>query len=167
MRGFSLDRSPLARLACALLWPALLWACGSGDREALADARQELANAAYLDAVAAADTGLERTRDARTSWGLELVKLEAHARAGNSEQTKGQLAKLARLYPDRIPPTQYSATAGQLRSAGQGPAAIEVLDMGLKRHPGNPALERLIGEAGASDLDSAELEMLRSLGYID
>ncbi len=107
-------------LACG--WPiaALLAACAPGDHQLLADARGALASAAYADAVAAADAGLARSTDPRVSWGFELVKLEAHARAGEADPAVEQLAKLARLHPDRIPPTQYSATADMLRTAGQG-----------------------------------------------
>ncbi len=151
-------------LACG--WLVLLAACAPSDHELLADARSALAGSAYADAVAAADSGLARGADPRVAWGLELVKLEAHARAGEAEPTVEQLAKLTRLHPDRIPPTQYSATADQLRTAGQGSAAIQVLDMGLKRFPENATLARLIGDAGSGDVDPAEIEMLKSLGYL-
>jgi hypothetical protein len=66
-----------------------------------------------------------------------------------------------------MPATQYSATADQLQSAEQGTAAIEVLDMGLQHYPGNPAIERLIGASQSGDVDPAELEMLKTLGYIE
>ena len=82
-------------------------------------------------------------------------------------KTKGQLKKLVDLYPDRIPATQYSATAYQLQSAGQGAVAIEVLDMAMQHYPGNPVIERLIGASRSGDVDPAELEMLRTLGYIE
>jgi hypothetical protein len=143
--------------ACALALGAGLAGCGRSDLERLADARQELADAAWADAVASA----------RASWGLELVKLEALARAGEADGALEQLGRISRLYPERVPPTQFSATAWQLRAAGQGPAAIQVLDMGLDRFPEDAALRRLIEDAGSSDVDPAELEMLKSLGYID
>ena len=47
-------------------------------------------------------------------------------------------------------------------------ALIQVLDLGLKRFPGDATLERLIEEAKtAPDAGSDELEMLRSLGYVE
>jgi hypothetical protein len=153
--------------ACALALGAGLAGCGRSDLERLADARQELADAAWADAVASADAGLRTASDARASWGLELVKLEALARAGEADGALEQLGRISRLYPERVPPTQFSATAWQLRAAGQGPAAIQVLDMGLDRFPEDAALRRLIEDAGSSDVDPAELEMLKSLGYID
>ena len=167
MRAFPTDRGGVVGLACVLLALLSLNGCGPSEQQALADARQELADAAYAEAVAVAESGLRVASDARTSWGLELVKLEALARVGNAEETLEQLARLSRLHPDRVPPTQYSATASQLRSAGQGPAAIEALDMGIKRYPSDAALAQLITSAGSSDVDPAELEMLKSLGYID
>jgi hypothetical protein len=155
------------RLLSAFLLAAALCGCGKTTHEYLADARQELADAAYPEAIAAADAGLRETPGAMTRWGLELVKLEAHARAGQGEETKGQLEKIVGLYPDRVPATQYSATADQLQSVGQGAVAIEVLDMGMQHYPANPTLERLIGASRSGDVDSAELEMLRTLGYIE
>jgi len=155
------------RLLSAFLLAAALCGCGNTAHEHLADARQDLADAAYPEAIAAADAGLRETPGAKARWGLELVKLEAHARAGQGEETKGQLEKLVGLFPDRVPATQYSATADQLRSVGQGAVAIEVLDMGVQHYPGNPTLERLIGASQSGDSDSAELEMLRTLGYIE
>jgi hypothetical protein len=155
------------RRICALLLAAALCGCGKPAYEHLADARRELAEAAYPEAIAAADAGLRETPGAETLWGLELVKLEAHARAGHGEEAKGQLARLADLHPDRVPATQYSATAYQLQSAGQRTAAIEVLDMGHQRYPGNLAIERLIGASESGDVEPAELEMLKTLGYIE
>lgn len=160
-------RQQVMNLACALVLAVAVCGCARSGRQALADARQELADAAYADAVAAADDGLRTSDDPVVTWGLELVKLEGHARAGHTEETKQQLARLERLYPGRIPPTEYSATADQLRLAGQGPAAIEVLDMGLQRYPGDAMIERLIAAAGSGEVGSDELQMLRSLGYID
>jgi len=155
------------RSICVFLLAAALCGCGKTADEHLADARRALADAAYPEAIAAADAGLRETPGAKTLWGLELLKLEAQARAGQGEAARDQLAKLVELYPDRIPVTQYSATAYQLQSAGQGAAAIEVLDMGAQRHPGNPAIERLIAASRSGDVAPAELEMLKTLGYIE
>ena len=65
--------------------------------------------------------------------------------------------------PEEIRLVPYKVVEGN-----EGAAAIEVLDMGLKRHPNDRVLERLIGAASApGDSDPAELEMLRTLGYIE
>jgi hypothetical protein len=143
-------------------------ACSESPRESLDQARQALAESRYPEAVAAADAGLAGGPDEVTTWGLELVKLEALAREGRGEDTAAQLPELAGSRPEHVPATQYSATADQLRAAGQGAAAILVLDLGLKRFPEDEALAGLIEEAKAAPPEgSDELKMLRSLGYVE
>ena len=147
---------------------ALLWVgCGKPGAEYLVDARSELADSAYDDAIAAAEDGLSAGGEATTVWGLELVLLEAHARSGHGSETKELLTRLGSDHPDRVPPTEYTATAHQLKTAGDGPTAIEVLDLGAKRYPDNPIIAKMIGDAGAAGSDPEELKMLRSLGYIE
>jgi hypothetical protein len=159
--------SRLMRVLCVLVVAALLCGCGKSSSEHLADARQAVSDAAYDDAIAAAEAGLQGSPNAATKWGLELVRLESYARSGLADQTAAHVEKLAGLYPDQMPPSQYAATAGQLKSAGEGPASIQVLDLAMKRYPGDPLIERLIGASKNSDAGSAELQMLRSLGYIE
>lgn len=153
----------LLAIAAALAWAG----CGKPASEHLVDARSDLADSAYGDAIAAAQDGLAAGGEATTVWGLELVLLEAHARAGHGQQTAALLTRLAVDHPDRIPPTEYTATAHQLKTAGEGPTAIEVLDLGAKRYPDNPMIAKMIGDSAAAGSDPAELEMLRSLGYIE
>jgi len=156
------------RLFCLSALAALLVACSESPRESLDAARQALAGSRYGDAVEAADAGLGASPDDLTRWGLELVKLEALAREGLGEETLAQLEKLAGSHPEQVSAGQYSATAGQLRAAGQGPAAIRVLDLGLKRFPEDATLLDLIEQAKAAPAPgSDELEMLRSLGYVE
>ena len=142
-------------------------ACGKSSQDHLADARKDLAGSAYADAIASADAGLEGAPDAVTSWGLELVKLEALARSGQGEATRAQLEKLAAENPDRVSAADYSGTAQLLRAAGQKSEAIQVLDMGSKRFPDDPVISQMIAESVEKGVDPAELEMLKSLGYID
>src|SRR5262249_49416630 len=118
----------------------------------------------------AADAGLARSPDAVTSWGLEVVKLESLARSGQGEATLAQLQRLTGAWPDNMMADQFAATADQLRAAGQGAAAIQALDQGLKRFPQDPALLAQIEQAkkkAGSEPDSAEVERLRTLGYIN
>jgi hypothetical protein len=151
-----------------LVMALALGACAETPRESLDEARQALAESRYADAIAAADAGLAGDADAVTAWGLELVMLEALARDGRGDDALAQLEELAALRPEHVSPTQYSATADQLRSAGQGGAAIQVLDAGLGRFPEDPMLLGLIEEAKAAPAPgSEELQMLRSLGYVD
>ena len=145
----------------------VLCACAKGAREHLDEARQALASGEFAKAVAAAEAGLGGSRDEVTTWGLELVVLEAQARAGNAPEARAQLQKLAAAHPKRISATDYSSTAQLLQVAGQKPGAIEVLDLGVKRFPDDAVLAKMIENSLASGDDPAELEMLRSLGYIE
>jgi tetratricopeptide (TPR) repeat protein len=155
------------RIACLLLPALLVLGCGGSAYDHLAEARRGLADAAYDDALAAAEAGLAAGPDEATAWGLELIKLEALAREGLGEAAQAQLGALAAAHPDRVPVTQYSATAYQLRAAGARPEAIQVLDAGIKRFPDDAMLVRLIGAADSAGMQSAELDMLRSLGYVE
>jgi len=146
---------------------AVLCACEKSSHDQLLEARSSLASASYAAAIAAAEAGLEASPSKVDAWGLELVKLEAYARSGNGDSAKQQLVKLAGLYPKQLTSTDYSTTAQQLQTADRGPAAIEVLDLGKKRYPSDALIERMIAEAGSEESSPAELEMLRSLGYID
>lgn len=166
MIGHRAGRKSVVRGAATLLAAAAL-ACGGDPVSRLAEARGHLADADYAEARAAAEAGLAGDPDPRTAWGLELVLLEAQARAGRGEQATALLGALAERHPERVPPSQYAATASQLRSAGDGAAAIQALDLGLRLHPGDALIERLIGDAQSGDVDPAELEMLRTLGYVE
>ncbi len=162
-----------AKLLGSLAVIASLCSCEMSRQDHLVEARAALADAAYDEALAAAEAGLraavaesQEALDDATSWGLELAKLEAHARAGHGEEAKGQLTELARRHPNRVVASEYFATAQQLRGAGAGTAAIEVLDMGAILFPYEPVIGRMIEEASTGG-DPAELELLRSLGYVE
>ncbi len=162
-----------AKVLGSLAVIASLCSCEISRQDHLIEARTALADAAYDEALAAAEAGLraaaagsQEALDDATSWGLQLAKLEAHARAGHGEEAKEQLTELARLHPNRVVASEYFATAQQLREAGAGTAAIEVLDMGAILFPYEPVIGRMIEEASAGG-DPAELELLRALGYID
>jgi predicted Zn-dependent protease len=157
----------LFKLAGMLLLALAMCACEKGASEHLDEARQALATSEFAEAVVIAEAGLGGSPDEVTTWGLELVLLEAQARAGNAAEAKAQLQKLATAHPKRISATDYSSTAQLLQLADQKPAAIEVLDMGAKRFPDDAVLTKMIRDSLASGDDPAELEMLRSLGYIE
>jgi len=152
---------------CLLLALLLGLGCSPTAHDYLADARQGLSDASYDDAIAAADASLAAGPDEQTEWGLEMVKLEALARAGYGDEATSQLSTLENTWPDRVPATQYAATSGQLRAAGKGPEAIQIIDYGLQRFPNDPTLTRLLGLGDQEGLGSAELDMLRSLGYVE
>ena len=155
------------KLAAALVLAATLCACEKDAREHLAEARQALATGEFAEAIVVAEAGLAGSPDEVTTWGLELVMLEAQARAGNAAEAKAQLQKLAAAHPKRITATEYSSTAQLLQVADQKAGAIEVLDMGAKRFPDDAVLAKMIQDSVESGNDPAELEMLKSLGYIE
>jgi hypothetical protein len=156
-----------ARIGSSLAFLALAIGCGSSPAERLQEARQALAETRYSEVVSAADAGLAAAPEGAVAWGLELAKLEALARSGDGDGAMALLDRLATEFPDRVPPTQFCATADQLRSAGNGPAAIQVLDLGAKKHPGDAVIAKLIGDSKSANVDPEELQMLRSLGYVE
>jgi tetratricopeptide (TPR) repeat protein len=156
------------RIWGAVVAGLVLAACADSARDALEQARKALAETHYSEAIAAADAGLARNPEPVTSWGLGIVKLEALARSGRGDETLAQLDALTAAWPDNMLADQFAATADQLRAAGQGGAAIRVLDLGLKRFPKDPALLAQIEQAKKAPAPgSDELKMLESLGYID
>lgn len=156
------------KLFCALLIVFALSGCTKSPSRHLGDARTAIADADYAEALSAASSGLAEAPDEKTTWGLELVVLEAHARAGEGEAAVAQLQKLTDLHPQRMPATQYSATASQLKSAGDGPSSIQALDMGMRRFPADDTLYQMIAASKkAADVDNAEFQMLKSLGYVE
>lgn len=142
--------------------------CSGSAPEMLANAREALAEARYEDALEEARAGLGQGPDEVQRWGLELVVLEALARTGEGEAAVEQLDRVAELRPESVPASQYSATADQLRAAGSRSSAILVLDRGFQRFPDNAVLEHLICVSRqAPTVDSEELELLRTLGYLE
>lgn len=156
-----------AKVLALVALMTILCSCEKSAHEQLEDARSSLASASYDEAVAAAEAGLQASPSKMDAWGLELIKLEAYARGGNGESAKQHLVKLAGLYPKQLSPTDYSSTAQQLQAADQGPSAIEVLDLGKKRYPGDELIDRMIAESVSAQSSPEELDMLRSLGYIE
>lgn len=146
----------------------LVTACSESARDSLAAAQESLAAGQYAQAVATAEDGLAAGADEVTAWNLELVKLEALARDGRGGEALAQLDALASERPDQFPADQYVATADQLRGAGEGATAIQALDRGLQRFPEDAELLAQIEKAkSAPKPGSDELEMLKSLGYLD
>ncbi len=156
-----------AKVLALVVLVAVVCACQKSGHEHLEQARSSLAGASYDEALAAAEAGLKASPSKVDAWALELVKLESYARGGNGEGTKQQLEMLASSYPEQLSPTDYSSSAQQLQAAGEGPAAIEVLDLGMNRHPGDELIDKMLTDAVSADPSPEELEMLRSLGYIE
>jgi hypothetical protein len=156
-----------AKVLVPLALLALLCGCQKSSQEQLTEARSNLAASSYEEAIVAAEAGLQANPGKADAWGLELVKLEAYGRGGDGAGAKQQLVLLASSYPGQLSANDYSSTAQQLQAAEQGPAAIEVLDLGKKRFPDDELIDKMIAESVAAQSSPEELDMLRSLGYIE
>ena len=145
---------------------SLLAACGVSPEQQLEKAREQLAKGAYAEAEAAATEGLTAGAEGSTAWRLELVALEAEARAKQTAAVLARLERLAGAWAKQVGGSLYVQTAGQLRDAGDATGAVGVLDAGAKRFPEDADVAKAISQAKATGT-AAELEQLRSLGYIE
>jgi hypothetical protein len=146
---------------------ALLLGCSPSPEKLLSEAEAELSEGAYDQAAVLADRGLtQQPARPATRWRLELVALEARARAGNAAATIAALERLAGEQDTQITPSHYISTADQLRAAGDAKGAVELLDRAARRYPADTKVKKTIAQIKAKGSD-AELEALRSLGYLD
>ena len=144
----------------------LLTACGGGPEAKLEQAKDALAKGAYDDALTAAAAGISGGAEGAVAWRPELASLEAEARGGKAPAVQARLERLASTKPEQVPASLYVQSAGQLKDGGDAVGAISVLDAGAKRFPTDSNLTRAIEQAKASG-SAAELEHLRSLGYLE
>jgi hypothetical protein len=153
--------------AAPLVLLALLAACGAGPEAELEQARSHLAGGAYAEAAAAASRGLATGAEGSTAWRLELAALEGEARGGNAADALARLARLAEgAWSAQVTGPLYVQTAGQLKEAGEDAGAIRVLDAGAKRFPQDADIAQALARSKATGT-AAELEQLRSLGYVE
>jgi tetratricopeptide (TPR) repeat protein len=145
----------------------LLAACSDGNpRQHLSQAEAALAAGNHAKAVASADEGLTRKPEAAVRWRLELIRLEALARSGRADAAVQAIERLAGTGNSPVTASHYLSTADQLRGAGNQAGAIQLLDKGAKRFPGDADIAQAIARAKESG-SSEELDTLRSLGYLD
>jgi hypothetical protein len=154
-----MKRGFLATLLLALL------ACGASPENRLEAARAALAKGAYAQAAAAAREGLAAGASGATAWRLELAALEGEARGKQPKEALARLERLASEKPDQVKGALYVQTAGQLREAADSAGAIELLDAGGKRFPGDADVAGAI-EKAKTTTDDAERARLCSLGYL-
>lgn len=146
---------------------ALLLGCGAGPERQLEHARESLASGDYAAAASAANAGLASGAQGATAWRLELIALESEARGARGSEALARLERLAAGGQSaQLNAPLYVQTAGQLKEAGDAAGAVSVLDAGVKRFPGDADLVGAIERSKASG-SSAEVERLRSLGYVE
>lgn len=152
----------------ALVLAVGLAACGGTSPEQFLETAQTEIAAGNFDAAAKASAdGLAAGAAAATAWRLELIGLEASARAGKVDAALATLERLAGAHPDRVKGALYVSTAGQVKDSGDGAGAITILDAGAKRFPKDADVAKAIEQAKSASEGSEEMEMLRSLGYLD
>jgi tetratricopeptide (TPR) repeat protein len=107
-------------------------------------------------------------QDPAMAWRLEQVRLEALARHGKGAQVKTELERLAGVYPKQVGGSLYRSLADGAREAGDNTGAIEILTAGDERFPDEHAkfAEAIEALKNAEDLDPAQVEKLKSLGYL-
>ncbi len=156
-------------LAYLLLLFALLVGCGKGVADLQAEAQAALVKGEYASAesTAAQALGLGKA-DRPTAWALENIALEAQARGGKGAEAAATLERLAGEYAPQVNAALYLAIGSYVKDAGQTDAAIDILAAGDKRFPEqHDQFVAAIDEMkNTQELDPAEIEKLKSLGYL-
>lgn len=144
--------------------------CGPDPEQMKNDAQGALAAGDFTHAQELASQALERVpgTDKRLQWALERIRLEALARGNRGAEARDSLERLSGAYPTQVKASLYLAMATYLRDAGGVGDAIEILIAGDERFPEESAkFKAMIQEIEAGGLmDPAEVERLRSIGYL-
>ena len=152
-------------LLAALL---LATACAPSAEERVKGAQAALDAADYPRARSESESALQEpsvTKDARSVARLEVIRLQALARSGMGQEVA---ATLERLGNNSIATASlYRDLADKLRAAKDTGGAIEVLAAGDKRFPAeHQSFVDAIDALKNADMDPAEVERLKALGYL-
>jgi len=143
--------------------------CGPDSEQLRLEAQQALRVGAFSQAGAVRTRALEPVPESgkRLTWSLERIRLEALARESQAADALEALERLAAEYPEQAGASLYLAIASYLQDAGDASGAIDILVAGDERFPEeSEKFESQIRELQAGGLDPAEIERLRSLGYL-
>lgn len=145
--------------------------CSPGVEEMKSEAQQALSVGNFAQARDVSSRALKQApeSDKRLTWSLERIRLEALARSGDAEATRSTLERLSSEYPDQSNAALYLAIATYLKDTGPDGAsgALDILIDGDQRFPEqSEKFKALIQEIQAGGLDPAEIERLKSLGYL-
>ncbi len=107
-------------------------------------------------------------KDAPSAWRLEQIKLEALAKGGKGADVLANLERLAGTNPKQVNAALYRALADKVKAADDTPGAIDILAAGDKRFPADHATfqEAIDALKNSGNLDPAEVERLKALGYL-
>ena len=148
---------------------ALLIGCGPDLEKQKNEAQQALSVGNFGQARELSSQAMEQApaADKRLLWALERIRLEALARENQGEQALETLERLATEYPTQANASLYLAIASYLKDAGGTSGAIDILVAGDERFPEeSEKFKTMMGELEAGGLDPAEIERLKSLGYL-
>jgi predicted Zn-dependent protease len=146
-----------------------LGGCGPDVEKMKADAQEALSVGNFSQARKLSSSALEQSppSDKRLRWSLERIRLEALARDNQGEEAARTLERLASEYPSQATAALYLAIASYLEDAGGTAGAIEILAAGDARFPEeSEKFKAAIDELQEVGLDPAEIERLKSLGYL-
>jgi predicted Zn-dependent protease len=167
-------RRAILSTAVIVLTPVIgllfLVGCGPGVEQMKDEAQQALSVGDFSRAREITTSALEQVPESekRLTWSLERIRLEALARENRGEEARETLERLTAEYPAQANASLYLAIASYLKEAGGTRSAIDILVAGDERFPDETEkfktqIEEL--QAGGA-LDPAEVERLRSLGYL-
>lgn len=162
-------RAPATTSLTPVIGLLLLIGCGPDLEQMKNDAQQALSVGDFTQAREISSQALEQAppSEKRLVWALERIRLEALARDNQGEAAREALERLSSEYPTQANASLYLAIASYLRDAGATSSAIDVLVAGDERFPeDSEKFKAMIGELEAGGLDPAEVERLKSLGYL-
>ncbi len=159
----------LTRLAVLALAGALAVGCGEKASDAKEAAQVALDGGDYATALVEADKAIGLAGDDKpTIWQSQQIKLQALAKKGDGSAAFGLIEQLAGEYAAQVKSPLYMSVANELKAAGQTGSAIDVLDAGKKRFPDEAAsfVSAIDELQSTEELDPAEIEKLKALGYL-
>lgn len=157
------------RILALVLW--FVTACGGGIDAKEDAARAALSDAKYGEAIAQSNEGIKIAVDSQNrpaQWRFELIIVEAMAKSGQGLAVVTELQRLAEAFPKQVNAKLYLSLGSHAKEAGDNNGAIELWAAGDKRFPDQSAQFKAAIDSlqKAGDLAPAELEKLKSLGYI-
>ena len=162
-------RAILLTLLTPLIGLAFFIGCGPDAEQLKDEAQQSLSVGNFSQAREISTRALEQLPESekRLTWSLERIHLEALARDNQAGEALETLERLATEYPGQANASLYLAIASYAKDAGDQSGAVDILIAGDKRFPEETEkFKAQIHELQAQGMDPAEIERLRSLGYL-
>lgn len=158
--------------ALALSLPLVLGACGGGSADPKAATDAGYAALGSGDAQGAVDHFAEALGALEpTDPGYKRARMgEIEAKVGLApDAAANSFLEYSKSHPEQLEAGDYRKVGVQLSDRKALKVAVDVLDAGLKRFPGDPKLKEameLTVAAAETSGDTSALDALRGLGYI-